>query len=250
MAVLITRPEPDNAATADALRQRGFDVLSAPLLHFQALPFRLDDSARYAGAIVTSANAIRAIKDHPLRDRLKDAPVYAVGARTAEAARASGFANVLSADGDLTALRKLVVDTAAQGARKTPLFYLAGTDVSGDIAAELAKSKIAVTTLTVYRMTASDQLPDDVTAAFAAHKVEAVLHYSSRSAESFVVATRRAGLEVVGLGVLQLCISDDVARILREAGAMRVVSAEKPQEAAMIDALERTLRSPVKPAQS
>jgi len=38
VAVLVTRPSPDNEATADALRAKGFDVLLAPMLRFEAVP--------------------------------------------------------------------------------------------------------------------------------------------------------------------------------------------------------------------
>ena len=39
MAVLVTRPHPDDEATAGALRARGFEVLQAPMLRFEPVPF-------------------------------------------------------------------------------------------------------------------------------------------------------------------------------------------------------------------
>ena len=50
MAVLVTRPAPDNEATADALRARGFEPLLAPMLAFQPLPFQDDDDAQLSAA--------------------------------------------------------------------------------------------------------------------------------------------------------------------------------------------------------
>ena len=38
MAVLVTRPHPDDEMTAKALRARGFDVLRAPMLLAEASP--------------------------------------------------------------------------------------------------------------------------------------------------------------------------------------------------------------------
>ena len=35
MAVLVTRPHPDDESTASALRARGFEVLLAPMLRFE-----------------------------------------------------------------------------------------------------------------------------------------------------------------------------------------------------------------------
>jgi uroporphyrinogen-III synthase len=243
VSVLVTRPEPENAATADALRQYGFEVLLAPLLQFEALPIRHDDDVSYGGVIVTSASALRAIRSHPLCGRLIELPVFAVGNRTADAARTVGFANVLSADGDVAALRKLITDSIPKRGRKTPLLYLLGTDIAGDIVSGLAADGIAATPLTVYRMVPVADLPDLVRSAFAGHVIDAVLHYSPRSAAAYVAAVRGAALEIAGLAVLQVCISEASARVLREAGAGRLVVAERPREVAMIEALQRSLPS-------
>jgi len=216
-------------------------VLLAPVLQFEALPIRHDESTRYAGVIATSANALRAIRSHPLSGQLIDLPLYVVGARTADAARKIGFTDVRSADRDVAALRQLIGDAIPKRERRTPLLYLSGSDISGDVVADLASDGIAATPLIVYRMIPVGEFPDEVRAAFAANRVEAVLHYSARSAAAFVAAIRGAGLEVAGLAVLQVCLSEAVARVLREVGASRLVVAENPDETAMIGALERTL---------
>ena len=62
MAVLVTRPHPDNEATAASLRARGFEVLLAPMLRFEPLAFQDDADAHYGAVIVTSANALRGIE--------------------------------------------------------------------------------------------------------------------------------------------------------------------------------------------
>ena len=40
MAILVTRPQPDNARTTAALRAQGYDVLPAPVLRFEKCCFR------------------------------------------------------------------------------------------------------------------------------------------------------------------------------------------------------------------
>ena len=87
MAVLVTRPHPDDEATAGALRARGFEVLRAPMLRFEPVPFHDDADARYGAVIVTSANALRAIAPHLAGSRLLKLPLFAVGEHTASAAR-------------------------------------------------------------------------------------------------------------------------------------------------------------------
>ena len=109
MAVLVTRPHPDDETTAKALRARGFDVLRAPMLRFEPVPFQDDADATYGAVIVTSANALRAIAPHLADSRLLKLPLFAVGENTAAAARDAGFGEVIASKGDAGALRDLVL---------------------------------------------------------------------------------------------------------------------------------------------
>lgn len=245
MTVLVTRPSPDNARTADTLRARGFDVLLAPMLRFEpvAPPAALDPDI--AAVIVTSANAVRAIQPRLEGSALRGLPLFAVGAQTASAAEAAGFANVISADGDSAALRALIRKTAkARGiAADATLLYLAAADVARDLSAELADDGFHIVMQTVYRMAPMTTFPRDVCDAFAAHGIRAVLHYSRRSAQAFVAAARGDGVEISALSVPQCCLSKAVAEVLREAGASQVTVAKTPDESALMEGLGRALRA-------
>src|SRR5690242_15000488 len=106
MAILVTRPHPDNETTALALRARGFDVHLAPLLKFEPVAFQDAGETKYGGVIVTSANAIRAIVPQLAELNLLKLPLFAVGEHTAAAAREAGFVDVIVAGGDAAALRE------------------------------------------------------------------------------------------------------------------------------------------------
>jgi len=72
-------------------------------------------------------------------------------------------------------------------------------------------------------------LPRETCDAFAANQVEAVLHYSQRSARAFLDAARAAGVEISALAIPQCCISAAVASVVRDAGATQVVVAATPE---------------------
>src|ERR1700724_955440 len=99
MAVLVTRPHPDDEATAAALRARGIEVLRAPMLRFEPVAFHDDHDAHYGAVIVTSANALRGIEPHLAGSGLLKLPLFAVGAHTAAAAHSAGFHNEIPASG-------------------------------------------------------------------------------------------------------------------------------------------------------
>jgi len=139
--LLVTRPDPDGARTAQALRARGHAVVLAPLLRPETIAFVLPEQA-FSAVVLTSANAARAIADHPGRAQLTALTAFTVGRRTAEAARALGFRDVRSADGDkgdlVDLLRADLLRTdllRIESSDRAPLLYLAGEDRAGDLAA-------------------------------------------------------------------------------------------------------------------
>lgn len=244
MAILVTRPEPDNEKTAAALRALGYDALVSPMLRYEAIAFHGEDDAAYDGVVITSANAIRAIESHPSRSHLFGLRTFTVGDQTATAARAAGFGDVVSAKADAHALASLIVKNAAAGKLKkqATLCYLAGADLSHDLAADLGARGFTVVTHTTYRMIPLSGFPDGISQAFRAGGIEAVLHYSRRSARAFLEAARAEGVEISALALPQCCISETVAGTLREAGATQVVSARTPDEAGMFEALDRIVK--------
>jgi|SRR5258706_7896781 uroporphyrinogen-III synthase len=245
MAVLVTRPSPDAEATAASLRAKGYEVLLAPMLRFEPVAFHDDKDARYGAVIVTSANALRGLAPHLEGSRLLELPLFAVGEHTASAARRAGFDHVISANGDAAGLRDSVLASVkAKELKKTsPLLYLAGADLARDLAGELGERGFTVVTHTSYRMIPVSSLPREACDAFAANQVEAVLHYSRRSARAFLEAARTAGVEISALAIPQCCISPAVASVIRDAGATQVTAAASPNENALFEALGRALRA-------
>lgn len=259
MAVLVTRPFPDNERTADALRARGFAVMLAPMLRFEPVALPADLGCDFGAVIVTSGNALRAVvpqlqatpQEGSQRggSGLLQLPLFAVGEQSAAAAREAGFTKVISAGGDAADLRDLIVASAKTGdknrvfKKSAMLLYLAGSDISRDLASELSGRGFHVLTQTVYRMAPVAALPREACDAFAVQGIEAVLHFSRRSATAFVAAARAEGVEISALAVPQCCMSASIAEVLREAGAARVMVANHPDENHLLEGLTRALRS-------
>ncbi|MEY9106061.1 uroporphyrinogen-III synthase [Bradyrhizobium yuanmingense] len=245
MSILVTRPHPDNAATTDNLRTRGHAVLLAPALKLEPVAFQGESEVSYDAVLVTSANAIRAIAPQLPDLGLLVLPLFAVGEHTAAAAREAGFAEVIVAGGDAASLRDKVMQSACDKVLKknSTLLYLAGADLSRDLGGELGAEGFRVVTQTTYRMAPVKHLPREVCEGFAAHGIEAVLHYSRRSARAFLDAARDEGVEISALAIPHCCLSETVAGVLRDAGASQVLVAATPDETALFDTLERALRT-------
>ena len=231
MRLLVTRPEPDGARTAAVLRARGHDVMLAPLLRIETVPNANLGPGPWAAILITSANGARAAAEHSRCQELLALPVMAVGRSSAEAARAAGFANVASAEGDG---RDLVRHVAARFiGSSAPLLYLAGEDRARDLTGELGAFGVAVRSAVVYRAVKATSLPADTRAALAAGRIDAVVHFSGRSVEAYLDCTH----EIAGLALApaHYCLAARAAEPLRVAGAAQIRVAARPDEAALLD---------------
>jgi len=111
-AIWITRARPGAEVTARRVEALGFTALVDPLLEIRFLEPTVD-LAGIAALAFTSANGVEAFAR---LSAARDLPVFAVGEATARAARSMGFAEPVSADGDVEALAALIARTI--GARR------------------------------------------------------------------------------------------------------------------------------------
>jgi uroporphyrinogen-III synthase len=232
--LIVTRPEPDGARTATKLRALGHDVELVPLLRIEPVHDVDLEGGPFAAVLITSANALSGIASHERLAELQSLPVFVVGRRTAEATRAAGFPDVISADGNQRDLVRLVRARMAAVERK-PLLYLAGEDRSGDLAGELAALGLPVRTVVVYRAVPVFDFPDAIRNALTLGRIDGVLHFSRRTAESFLRCASAGEALRPALNVTHYCLSPQVAEPLVAAGAAVVRVATWPEEAALIE---------------
>jgi len=233
MRVLVTRAEPEAERTAALLTARGHQALVTPLVAPQPIPADLE-ARGIAAVAITSARTV-AMMPEGLRAALRPVPAFSVGDRTAAALRDSGFTDVRSAAGDIEALAGLI-RSAALPAGATVL-HPGGEERTGDLAAMLAGGGLTVVSPNVYRMVAAGTLPEATRQALTAGDIDAVLHYSPRSARIFADLVSGAHLANAARRPLHACLSSAVARALEPLAAPRVISAVHPDEASLLDLL-------------
>ncbi len=228
--LLLTRPQSDAARTANALRALGHEPIVAPLFEIEILSHADLSAGPWAAFLLTSANALWGLAGQTHRDVVRHVPVFAVGDRTAQAVRDAGFTAVTSAAGTVNDLADLVAAHLNPPAR---LLYLTGEDRSGDLAGTLRARGFVVDMVVVYRAVVAATLPAQAAAALT-RGIDGVLHYSRRSAETYVSAARGAGLLASALKPTHFCLSAEVAEPLAHAGATDIRIAPRPAEADLI----------------
>lgn len=120
--LLIIRPEPGNANTAERARAFELDTRAIPLFEIRPIAWEPPDPKAYVGILLTSASALRAAG--PQLARYTHLPAFAVGGVTAQLARDAGFLSVVEGDSDVI---RLVGKIATLGLHR--LLHFCGTDV-------------------------------------------------------------------------------------------------------------------------
>jgi uroporphyrinogen-III synthase len=233
--VLVTRPEPGAARTAKMLGQLGFEPVVLPLTQTRALP-----GAKLAEAVdlvaITSANALRHAPAALIAE-LRDLPVFAVGARTAEVARSAGFGKVEDVGGTAALLAAALIERTPAG---VGIAYLCGTPRKPILEAQLRQSGRIVHAIETYAAVrlAPDRVELEV---LAEHGFDAALVYSTESAGALLELLAQLDRHVWENAAF-VCLSLDIAQALPR--HLRVLVAQTPDETSLLTCLEALFLRP------
>lgn len=230
--VLITRPEPEASRTARKLLTLGLEPVLLPLSQIRQLP--LDSQAVVPGVAavaVTSANAIRHAAPELLA-ALSALPCYAVGPKTAQAARIAGFSSVHEGPGDALALAGQIAPSLS-----APLAYLCGRVRFPGFEEQLGREGVQVHPLESYDTVPLTYASDAVKDRLADRPLDTVLVYSAKAAHAMREISIRAELAHLFEQAEFFTLSERIASVLEAdfGGAVRVAS--KPTEAALLELL-------------
>ena len=158
-------------------------------------------------------------------------PVFVVGRRTAEAARAAGFRDVHSADGDKADLGALIARAFARD--RCGRCFISPARIAPAISRPICGRR-SVHTAVVYRAVKSERFRAAVAAALAAGGIDGVLHFSAAARRPISIAPRAAASST---GRLRRCIFACRARwrSRSRAGAADIRVAARPDEAALLE---------------
>lgn len=233
MRVFVFRPQADAERSARSLTAHGHEPLIHPLFEVVRLPETVPEGP-FDALVLTSGNAVPSLADAPAEWR--ELPVFTVGARTAAKARAAGFTDARSADGDRNDLIALIRQNVQIPAR---LLLVAGRDRREDVADRLRDAGYEAVEWIAYAAEALASLPQATAQSLRDGAGEAALHYSPRGARTFLDLSGEAGLREQALDLTHVALSAEVAAPLISAGASTVLVAEYPEEAALLDALDQ-----------
>ena len=227
LKIWITRAQPGADATAARVRALGHEPFVAPLLEVRRTPDAKVDLSGVAALAFTSANGVRAFAEMSGERGLQ---VFAVGSATAQTAKAAGFRQVLSADGDVTALAERIASRRAEIGGL--VLHPGAAELAGDLSGALAEAGVEVRTLTLYETVPTTlsieqlaQLPG----------LDAALAHSPKGAAALAGVLEAHPQPHLRL----LAISQAALRPLAHLPAAAKVSSPFPLEAALLNLIDR-----------
>jgi uroporphyrinogen-III synthase len=233
MRVLVTRPFDDAVQTAAELAARGHQSIIAPLLEIRICAGPAISLSGVQAILATSSNGVRAFSQ---RSDRRDIPLFAVGEHTASIARALGFSNVKSANGDTRALAATV--TTWTKPKCGALMHVAGAQEPGPLATHLCARGYDVRTAMLYRAIRAARLSPESREALLAGTIDAVLLFSPNTATTFAHCVVVEGLRNSCRTLIACCISEAAAAPLKPLGLRDVLWPTHPDQTRLLSLLD------------
>lgn len=231
MRILLTRAPEDAARTAEKLKAQGHEALISPVFEIQPRD-ALWPKGVIDGIVATSAQAFEQAQfadDAPLPEAKRLFRLFVVGSKTAEAAKKCGFTGEPFVAQDAKELADALIAKMPPYAR---LAYLAGHDRKSELETRCKEARLEIIPVEIYEARAAESLSKEAVAAIKAGEIDAIMHFSRRSTETFLKLAETAGVDAKP--IRHIAISNDAAAPLHAAGATHIATAFEPKEAAML----------------
>ena len=232
MHLLITRPEPDAQSLAERLEKHGHQCTISPLLKLTFPEPPQLDAGKPQALIITSRNALRALKHHPQRHEIFKFPLFLVGANSAEIAEKAGFTNIAAIARNAASLAQIIASQCSPD--QGPLLYLSGSQLAFDMEKALGDHGFAVKRTTLYEMKPADGFSNEAKEALRSGAIDAVIHLSPRTATIFSDLIKRHELKSITEKLIHFCLSENIAKNLEHTSIHNIHITANPDISSMI----------------
>ena len=211
MHILLTRPLEDCSEMIVRLKSLGHQVSHLPLLNVEKLNFGEINFSEFKGIIFTSANAVKFLN---VKNIDKKILCFCVGSATEKKARNVGFQNVISAEGNVTNLKELVLQNF--DTKKGKLIYFSGELISVDLDKELKLEGYDIDKIINYRAVQNKEFDENFISKLKLNIPDIVYVYSQNSADSFLKFIKIYQSESLWMNTNLMCIGEKTSSILNE----------------------------------
>ena len=211
MHILLTRPLEDIQELILKFQELGHVVSHMPVIKIEKVNYKSINFSEFSGIIFTSSNAIKYL-DTGIIDKNKIC--FCVGSATEKKARSVGFQNVISADGNVSNLKELILQNFNPSSGK--LLYESGEVTTNDLDQDLISNGYDVKRIINYTARSIENLDEKFIEKLKQKMPDIVYVYSQNSALSFLKLIKNYNLSDFWMNTNLMCISEKTSSILNE----------------------------------
>ncbi len=211
MHILLTRPIEDCSEMILKFKSLGHQVSHLPLLILEKMNYEKIKFSEYGGIIFTSANAIKFLDLNKLD---KNITCFCVGNITEKKARAAGFQNTISAEGNVSNLKELILRNYET--KDKPLLYISGETISVDLDKQLLNEGYNIKRIINYRVSHNQKFDKNFIKELKMNMPDIVYVYSQNSASSLLNFIKIYRTENIWMNTNLMCIGEKTSSILNE----------------------------------
>ena len=211
MHILLTRPIEDCSEMIVKFQSLDHKVSHLPLINVQKVQHEEINSGDYGGLIFTSSNAVKNLNVENLNKKLI---CFCVGSATEKKARNLGFQNTISAEGNVSNLKELILQNYEL--KETPLLYISGEIITTDLDQQLLKEGYAVKRIINYKVNHTKNFDENFVNELRQNMPDIVYVYSQNSASSFLNFIKIYQTENLWMNTNLMCIGEKTSSILNE----------------------------------
>ena len=211
MHILLTRPLEDCSEMILKFQSLGHQVSHLPLIRIEKVNYEEINFSEYGGIVFTSANAIKFLNSEKLDKNIK---CFCVGNATEKKARSIGFQNTIAAEGNVTNLKELIIQSYESKNKK--LIYVSGETISVDLDQQLVSEGFNIKRIINYRVNHNQKFDDKFVNELKLNMPEMVYIYSQNSASSFLNFIKIYQTDNLWMNTNLMCIGEKTSSILNE----------------------------------
>jgi len=211
MHILLTRPFEDCSEMILKFQSLGNEVSHLPLLRIDKVNYDETALLNLKGIIFTSANAVKFLDVKKINKKLL---CFCVGNATEKKARAVGFQNVISAEGNVENLKELILRNFDQKDGK--MIYVSGETISVDLDQQLLKEGYNIKRVINYRTVHNENFNNKFVKELKLNMPDIVYVYSQNSALNFIKFIKLYQSESLWMNTNLMCIGEKTSAILNE----------------------------------
>ena len=211
MHVLLTRPLEDCSEMIIKFQSLGHRVSHLPLLIIEKINHEEVNFLDYGAIIFTSANAVKFLNLNTLN---KNIMCFCVGDMTEKKARSAGFPNTISAEGNVSNLKELILKNYET--KDKPLLYVSGETISVDLDKQLLNEGYNIKRIINYRVNHNQKFDENFINELKMNMPDIVYVYSQNSASSLLNFIKNHQSESLWMNTNLMCIGEKTSSILNE----------------------------------